>query len=230
MDYCKNSKIPYDLSINGVTSYQAACCTTDVQSMKLYDQCSWNDWPRCGSGTCVGDVVAESGTGSGGALCLNWYALKGSHPLRSYCCDQPKEDQRLDECKWYSDISPLGSDLPSDFCNANCPGGTMRVAMERNGCSGGSAKARCCRGNFKTTEKRYSNAEDILWDMQIGGKVTLALITSTRRDVMTSSNHFATQISSMTLFVYQATSMGTTAHISTGARSWTTVRLPAHHR
>ncbi|KAK7959256.1 uncharacterized protein PG986_004110 [Apiospora aurea] len=169
MDYCKNSRIPNDLATRGVVSYQAACCTTNVQSMTLYGQCNWNDWPRCGHDTCAGDLIAESGSGSGGALCRDWNSLvDDSHPKRSYCCDQPKEDQRLDECNWYSDISPLGTDLPSDFCNANCPGGTMRVAMDRNGCSGGSAKARCCRGNFKTTEKRYSNDQDIAWDAEIG--------------------------------------------------------------
>jgi hypothetical protein len=51
-------------------SYQAACCTTATENMKLYDQCAWTTWPLCwDEASCPGSqtMVALSGTGSGDA-------------------------------------------------------------------------------------------------------------------------------------------------------------------
>lgn len=46
------------------------------------------------------------------------------------------------------------------LCTPTCSGGLVNVAMEHAGCSGGGAKARCCKPNYKTTSTRYQNSED----------------------------------------------------------------------
>jgi chitinase len=71
----------------GMTGYQAACCTTSTENMKLYSQCSWSpNFPHCYESTCSNDIVLYSSTGSGDARCIN--LLSGDdNRKRKYCCN-----------------------------------------------------------------------------------------------------------------------------------------------
>ncbi|KAK4112964.1 glycoside hydrolase family 45 protein, partial [Canariomyces notabilis] len=136
-------------------TYQAACCTTGTENMKLYDQCDWTAWPFCNSvNTCPGNqtIVASSWTGSGDAMCI-------AQSKREYCCDNNDENSQWSECAWHSDLSQSSTTQPADFCHANCPQDTVRVAMDQTGCSGGSASAECCTPNIKTISKRQSGQD-----------------------------------------------------------------------
>ncbi|KAG9251358.1 putative class V chitinase [Emericellopsis atlantica] len=156
--------------IAGAKKYQAACCTVDTQSMELYSQCSWQDWPVCANGSCGDDdTIAESHTGSGDARCIGWYSLEDSDGFgpRKYCCDQPDENTAWSSCDWYDNLGSSTSEFPSDYCHANCPDGDVRVAMEQSECAGGSARARCCKPDYKTLTKRFSNDEDVYYDSML---------------------------------------------------------------
>ncbi|KAK4041886.1 hypothetical protein C8A01DRAFT_14466, partial [Parachaetomium inaequale] len=142
-------------------SYQAACCTTGTENMKLYGQCDWTTWPFCNSasgGSCPASqtTVASSGTGSGDAMC---YAFPNPNSKRKYCCDNDDENSQWTECAWHGDLSQGSTPHPADFCHANCPQDTVRVAMDQTGCSGGSARAECCTPNIKAISKRQSSQD-----------------------------------------------------------------------
>lgn len=91
-----------------IRSYQAACCSTDTDSMALYSQCDWagkistNSWPTCNAATCSKDVVAYSGDGSGDATCWGGWYYKGMADTEKnkYCCDQPANDKKWTDCEW----------------------------------------------------------------------------------------------------------------------------------
>lgn len=138
---------------------QAACCTTATDNMKLYDQCAWTTWPLCWrDSTCSGSqtLVALSGSGSGDAEC---WASGNTDSKRKYCYDNGDQNSQWGECAWHRDLSQGRTTQPADFCYANCPADTVRVAMDHTGCSGGSAQAECCTPNIKTISKRQSNED-----------------------------------------------------------------------
>lgn len=153
-------------------NYQAACCTFDTPSMKLYSQCSWAQSPQCDRGTCSNELVAESSTGSGGDFCRYrdfHYTLTGqeaTYQERKYCCDQ-EEDTKWEDCEWYDHHGllrvPAGGE-PDGYCWSNCPSDTVRVAMEtRNGCEGDGGRVKCCTPRYTTISKRsYNDAESRL--------------------------------------------------------------------
>ncbi|KAH7309113.1 hypothetical protein B0I35DRAFT_359977 [Stachybotrys elegans] len=143
--------------------YQAACCTTGGESMKLYNQCSWADWPLCMTGKCNNDEVASSPSGSGGALCnvhsFNIRTRAFSVQERKYCCDNDDDNAKWDDCKWYNNLGP-GSQDDESFCRSGCPSDRVRVAMDkywnkdgRLGCARG-ARAKCCIPKHQKLERR----------------------------------------------------------------------------
>ncbi|KAL4966223.1 uncharacterized protein BDV14DRAFT_199024 [Aspergillus stella-maris] len=152
-------------------NYQAACCTFDTPSMKLYAQCQWAESPKCNRGTCSGSqtLVAESSTGSGGDYCLykNYtMTLTGQETTyyeRKYCCDT-NDNASWEDCEEYDHYGELRapeSGVPEDYCWSNCPDSQVRVALEtRNGCKGDGGRATCCTPKFTTTSKRSYNGDE----------------------------------------------------------------------
>ncbi|KAL6229036.1 hypothetical protein BDW75DRAFT_235499 [Aspergillus navahoensis] len=144
--------------------YQAACCTYDTPSMKLYSQCKWGQSPDCDKGTCSNSLVANFSTGSGGDFCSYrkyWEDAVGNYATyqeRKYCCDQ-EDNSKWEDCEWYDRYGLLqvaeGTDL-ENYCWSNCPSDTVRVAMEtRNGCDAADGgRVRCCKSKHLTIKKR----------------------------------------------------------------------------
>ncbi|KAM7206680.1 hypothetical protein V8F33_000323 [Rhypophila sp. PSN 637] len=81
----------------------------------------------------------------------------GTHKL---CCPPNQEipscgcNSHWKDCAWHKGISQGLTGQPSDFCYANCPSDTVRVAMSSSGCAAGSW-AHCCTPEIKTIIKRY---------------------------------------------------------------------------
>ncbi|GME48568.1 hypothetical protein CNMCM5793_006895 [Neofusicoccum parvum] len=142
--------------------YQAACCTTGSDSMKLYNQCSWADAPYCDSGSCSNDEVALSTTGSGGAVCNMRSASmrEWSVQERKYCCDNDDDNSKWDDCRWYDNLG-WGPADHEGFCRSGCPSDRVRVAMDEyaDGCYGGG-RSKCCLPKFKTITKRWSTEDE----------------------------------------------------------------------
>ncbi len=166
-----NSKYCQTASLGGsyynYQSYQAACCTTGTENMKLYEQCSWTTWPLCyQDASCPGSqtMVASSGTGSGDAMC---HRFPDPSSKRKYCCNNGDENSQWSACAWHSDLNQGSTPHPADFCHANCPDGTVRVAMDHTGCSGNSAKVECCTPNIKTISKRQTS-QDTAFENNLG--------------------------------------------------------------
>ncbi|KAK1480203.1 glycosyl hydrolase family 18, partial [Colletotrichum tamarilloi] len=158
-----------------IRSYQAACCSMETDNMKLYSQCDWSakiassTWPSCEKATCGSDVIAFSGDGSGDAMCWGaWY--KGGmedSKKNKYCCDQPEEDKKWKDCEWQGMTDWTDEDTGLKFCDPSCSGGLTMVAMEHTGCSGGGARARCCKPGWTTSTTRYENSEDEYFESHI---------------------------------------------------------------
>jgi hypothetical protein len=154
------SNAKYCLSAsNGASTYQAACCTTATKNMKLYDQCAWAAWPLCDQDTSCPEsqaVVAASGSGSGDSRCSGFPS-----PLskRKYCCDNADEHSQSADCAWHRNLNPGSALHEAYFGHANCPTGTVRVAMDHADCSGWSAQARCCTPNIKAISDRGSSVD-----------------------------------------------------------------------
>ncbi|TPX10951.1 uncharacterized protein E0L32_008157 [Thyridium curvatum] len=103
-------------------SYQAACCTTETDSMKLYSQCDWTstrnkNFPNCDAGSCGADVVAYSGDGSGDATCWGgWYRYGMEDSSKNkYCCSQPEQDKNED----YQFEDALRNFMTNPVCMSN---------------------------------------------------------------------------------------------------------------
>ncbi|KXG46667.1 Glycoside hydrolase, superfamily [Penicillium griseofulvum] len=159
--YCNNGK------------YQAACCTTNTNSTKLYGQCSWSEWPMCDDGSCSNTEIASSTTGSGGASCnMRAASLDGSIwevQERKYCCDK-KDDEQWEDCEWKTDIglALAGHGVSNGYCLSGCPDDTVRVALDKWGgdCVGRGARAKCCKADFNTITKRaYTDEEEDLAEL-----------------------------------------------------------------
>ena len=138
--------------------YQAACCTTDSPSMKLYSKCEWGSWPNCDSQrTCPSSkstTLALSTTGSGGSDCdLRGYRVPVNSPEdwvvqeRRFCCDTKNENESFDDCEWFTSQGPTPDGARDSWCHSGCPNSRVRVAMDGNSqeCRDkGGARARCC--------------------------------------------------------------------------------------
>ncbi|KAL2695054.1 hypothetical protein AAEP93_004177 [Penicillium crustosum] len=160
---------------NNDNDYQAACCTTDTNSMKLYSQCDWaGSAPGCDSGECPSNMeyFLNSTTGSGGNYCnaksvkYTWNGNEGtSWETRKYCCDDD-DKTKWDDCEWRDDIGlALADGVVKDYCYSGCPSDKVRVAMDqhRDGCKGDGGKSMCCSANYVTKTKRsYTDSESRL--------------------------------------------------------------------
>lgn len=160
---------------NNDNDYQAACCTTDTNSMKLYSQCDWaGSAPGCDSGECPSNMeyFLNSTTGSGGNYCnaksvkYTWNGNEGtSWETRKYCCDDD-DKTKWDDREWRDDIGlALADGVVKDYCYSGCPSDKVRVAMDqhRDGCKGDGGKSMCCSANYVTKTKRsYTDSESRL--------------------------------------------------------------------
>ncbi|KAJ5590784.1 CAZyme family GH18 [Penicillium hetheringtonii] len=159
---------------NNNDDYQAACCTTDTKSMKLYSQCEWEGEPRKCNEKCASDKteVALSTTGSGGVFCdptdfdYTWNGQETtSWEERSYCCSQ-RDDVSWSKCDWYDDVGLAdAADVVDGYCYSGCPDERVRVALDQHGggCKGAGGRAMCCLPGYTTKETRpYTNSESRL--------------------------------------------------------------------
>ncbi|KAJ5240268.1 hypothetical protein N7468_004887 [Penicillium chermesinum] len=163
--YCSNNK----------NDYQAACCTKDTDSMKLYSQCDWaGHAPDCDKGECSSgqSLLVSSSTGSGGNYCHATkvkYTMNGNEGTewqeRKYCCDDDT-DSKWEDCEWYDDIGMASADgIVDGYCHSGCPNDRVRIAMDQHGggCKGDGGRARCCLAKYITKRKRsYTDAESTL--------------------------------------------------------------------
>ncbi|ETS75312.1 hypothetical protein PFICI_12256 [Pestalotiopsis fici W106-1] len=147
--------------------FQAACCTQDTKSIKLYTLCELGAFPFCDTQTgCPsksGDqsrktLLTSSSTGMGGAE-VNVSTAGGGWPggysrggERKFCCDTSNKKMTFSDCEWYSGLGFGPADGGDDFCRPNCPNNRVRVAMDTGAkeCSGGG-KASCCLPNYSDT-------------------------------------------------------------------------------
>lgn len=146
-------------------NYQAACCTTNTPSMKLYTKCEWGSWPVCDTQTsCPSskpDLLASSATGTGGATCaMRVYP----YPLiyapgqgviifqeRKFCCDASDENETFGDCKWYTSEGSAPDGAVDGWCRSACPLGRVRVALDakyQDCLATGGARARCCQPKY----------------------------------------------------------------------------------
>lgn len=165
---------------NDFNDYQAACCTTETPSMKLYSKCDWAGKPRkcdeeCPSGK---SEVALSTTGSGGVYCdvtSFKYTMNGqegtSWEERSYCCSE-EDDVEWSKCEWRDDIGlMLDKSYVDGYCLPGCPDEYVRVAIDQHGggCKGDGGRAKCCLPKYSTVSKRsYTTREQSLDDLVKG--------------------------------------------------------------
>jgi chitinase len=157
--YCNNNK------------YQAACCTVSpsISATKLYNQCSWADWPLCDNGICSNTEIVSSTTGSGGAECnVRSYSPK-THELavqeRKYCCDATDDNSKWEDCQWYNDIGfgPAGRSWSEDnYCLSGCPPDRVRVGMDKygGGCVGKGGRSKCCLPKLQTVTKQLDGRDE----------------------------------------------------------------------
>ncbi|GKU12195.1 hypothetical protein FLAG1_11670 [Fusarium langsethiae] len=150
---------------NGEGNYQTACCTTDVDAMKLYGTCEWGQYPNCndqeGCPNPLGNKnmrtpKVASVSGSGGGKCKPLKNTVGlpvsSNQFRKFCCDTREENLRFGDCKPYRDRGPGPDPEPSGFCRSGCPPDRVQVAIdtEIDTCStvGVGGMAHCCKTDY----------------------------------------------------------------------------------
>lgn len=164
---------------NNNDDYQAACCTTDTPSMKIYSQCGWEGKPRNCNGKCPSgkNEVALSTTGSGDVYCEDTsfhYTMNGNvvddWERRSYCCTE-EDDLKWTDCGWRNDIGLADAEnVVDDYCYPGYPSEKVRVAIDQHGdgeqlYKGNGDRARCCLPKYITKSKRsYTSAEKSLED------------------------------------------------------------------
>ena len=160
---------------NNKNDYQAACCTTDTASMKLYSQCDWaGGAPDCDKGECANDqsLLVSSTTGSGGNYCnptkvkYTWNGNEGTEwEERKYCCGDDT-DSKWEDCEWYDNVGLAAADGVVDgYCYSGCPNDRVRIAMDQHGggCKGEGGRAKCCLAKYITKRKRsYTDSESEL--------------------------------------------------------------------
>lgn len=141
--------------------YQAACCTTDTKSMRLYSRCEWGEYPICDSQEGCPDsskdtLLAASSTGSGAAHC-NLRGISSDFQdfwvqQRKYCCDTSDEDQSFSDCEWYDGIG-YGLGTSEYRCRSGCPNDRVRIAMDGSSelCEAGGSRSRCCVPKYSDT-------------------------------------------------------------------------------
>ncbi|KAI4621511.1 hypothetical protein J4E80_003881 [Alternaria sp. BMP 0032] len=151
-EYCKK-----------VLTYQAACCTTDTRSMKLYTKGEWGEAPNCDktSGCPVSDpkktdMIGGASRGSGGAVCNAYYKfqLEAVDPPeeRKYCYDSSDKKERFSDCEFYTNHGFIPSGAPDGWCLSGCPNNRVRVGLSYGGdCAEWSYKALCCVPNISET-------------------------------------------------------------------------------
>ncbi|KAL2266866.1 hypothetical protein VTJ83DRAFT_4143 [Remersonia thermophila] len=161
---------------------QLACCETvdadlkPLDSMRGYHVCRWHGRAP-NSCDAIGAVVGWPSTprheacntaepyrpyylletlwGSGATYCKN-NRLSGNDELyRPLCCEVPEP-----ETQWQSCSLTRADRKEGNYCEASCPAGTVRLAMEKpeeyQGCKGGG-HAMCCKPRFLT---RANNADE----------------------------------------------------------------------
>lgn len=147
---------------------QVACCESgsspgDLSSDMGYAMCVWDGTPpSCGdvsgdpnipvSYICNRDApmnffLFDSPSGSGAESC---YTDSGQRVNRAYCCNPPTDSAQWQACNW---LAPRKSD--DGWCEAYCPDGTVRLAMEDplayDFCQGPlGGRAMCCTPRFLT--------------------------------------------------------------------------------
>lgn len=148
--------------------YQAACCTTGLESMQAYTTCVWGEsWPSCNKQTTCssGFLVDSSGAGSGGATCsideyptsdfTAWVPKLQRRPL---CCDATDKHAYMGTCKWSEALNGTPWYEWDGDCHASCPDDTIRMAMDTGEgfqlCRGAGYRALCCNPGFSKEERK----------------------------------------------------------------------------
>ncbi|KAJ5869329.1 CAZyme family GH18 [Penicillium solitum] len=156
---------------NNNDDYQAACCTTDTPSMKIYSKCDWEGKARKCNGKCPSGKteVALSTSGSGDVFCnptafhYTWNGQEADDwERRSYCCTE-EDDLKWSECEWRDDIGFADvDDVVDGYCLPGCPDDYVRVAIDKHGggCKGSGGRAKCCLPKYSTTTKRSYTSEE----------------------------------------------------------------------
>lgn len=153
---------------------QVACCETfngpqgQLTSVAGYDMCVWDGRvPDCGVSRYYGPNVqlddycdtngprnkyqVQSNAGSGAAICTTTLITGYRSDDRALCCKPSTGDIQWRNCNW---VPPHRAS--DGWCEAYCPAGTVRLAMEfeRDGdpdqCRNGGAHAYCCEPVFRT--------------------------------------------------------------------------------
>lgn len=146
-------------------NYQSACCTTDVDSMKVYSTCEWGAYPDCDSqNDCPsrdGDqkmtqLMAFSASGSGGGQCdarkNDLGLLIPGVQFRKFCCNQSNKNLKLHSCDRFRDQGPSRDPEPRGFCRSGCPADYIRVAIDTEidtcAIAGIGGMAFCCKTTY----------------------------------------------------------------------------------
>ncbi|OOQ88035.1 hypothetical protein PEBR_14680 [Penicillium brasilianum] len=155
--YCNNDK------------YQAACCSMSPDSMYLYGNLEWSEWPACDKGTCPwadsskSTTLGQSARGSGATTCDMRHGLPQSSkdpPMdwqERKLCYKEEDKKAWKNCDWYRKEGEAPAGRSSLYCSATCPGDKVRLALDRlnNNCwtSHGGAAAFCCDSDYYTERK-----------------------------------------------------------------------------
>ena len=144
--------------------FQSACCETDTSSMELYGKCQWGPAPDCSPVCAAGETfVAQSGTGSGGAICKK---SPQAWDTRSYCCSAQEENSRWEDCQLY-DSEGAGPVNSQGFCRSGCPANRVRVSMDGwpSSCKHG-AISNCCVPKSQTVTRELT-LEDMRFEFAL---------------------------------------------------------------
>ncbi|RYP56698.1 hypothetical protein DL771_011637 [Monosporascus sp. 5C6A] len=145
--------------------YQAACCTTNHKSMRLYTTCEWGEKPMCDAqegcpNSPFSELLAVSSSGTGGGSCnMRSAGVPASTWVlqeQKFCCDTSDKQRTFSDCEWYDGIGPRPDGSTEDWCRSGCPGDRVRVALDMlatecfgKGVAGG--QARCCVPSYSDT-------------------------------------------------------------------------------
>lgn len=152
---------------------QVACCKDGGSSMDIYRQCQWYGKEHdcavdlgtksCGWSSTYNMPLFSSGDGSGAQVCRDSSGRRASRP---YCCDESDSSKpRWKNCQWYDNFAlGLTPYAGEKTCNANCPAGKIKIALDQyeSLCGDGTA-AYCCDGEVTiSADEKKKNLKEAL--------------------------------------------------------------------
>ncbi|KAL6401100.1 hypothetical protein AUP68_16824 [Ilyonectria robusta] len=152
---------------------QVACCKDGGSSMDIYRQCQWYGKEHdcavdigtksCGWSSTYNMPLFSSGDGSGAQVCRD---SSGTRRSRPYCCDESdSSNAHWKNCQWYDNFAlGLTPYAGEKTCNANCPAGKIKIALDHyESLCGDGTSAYCCDAEVTiSADEKKKNLKETL--------------------------------------------------------------------